>query len=256
MTGSEIPESTAGESSRGSSPAQSVVLDEVMEYQLDNLQNLDFETVPFEILDGVEDAEDLENLSEEEMERLRTVVVIKTYSSLISQHMYRTPEEMKEQIKDVQTFGKALYKNLRGSDSCRRYITLEDFQDFYPDDKAGKAQALASFNMFALNPRERVAKDQVVDSVMDIFKQRANIAASLTNTESMMSSLHAGLGGALHFLWIGVYLVIWNVDILTGFSTFSATVLALSFVFGNSIRQTFESMLFLFVQHPYDVGDR
>eukprot|EP00873_Tetraselmis_striata_P022184 jgi/Tetstr1/442448/TSEL_003194.t1 len=28
------------------------------------------------------------------------------------------------------------------------------------------------------------------------------------------------------------------------------------FVFGNSIRNTFESMLFLFVQHPYDVGDR
>mmetsp|Transcript_39134 Transcript_39134/g.92702 ORF Transcript_39134/g.92702 Transcript_39134/m.92702 type:complete len:194 (-) Transcript_39134:329-910(-) len=29
----------------------------------------------------------------------------------------------------------------------------------------------------------------------------------------------------------------------------------MSFVFGNSIRNTFEAMLFLFVQHPFDVGD-
>lgn len=44
-------------------------------------------------------------------------------------------------------------------------------------------------------------------------------------------------------------------DIVKGFSTFSATVLALTFVFGNSVRQIFESMLFLFVEHAFDVGD-
>lgn len=30
--------------------------------------------------------------------------------------------------------------------------------------------------------------------------------------------------------------LVWGVDLLTGFSTFSATVLALTFVFGNSIK--------------------
>jgi small-conductance mechanosensitive channel len=30
---------------------------------------------------------------------------------------------------------------------------------------------------------------------------------------------------------------------------------ALSFIFGNTIRNLFESMLFLFIQHPYDIGD-
>jgi hypothetical protein len=63
--------------------------------------------------------------------------------------------------------------------------------------------------MFAMNPRERVTKDKVIASVLEIFKERSNIAASLSNTESMMDSLHAGLGGALHFLFIGFYLLIW-----------------------------------------------
>ena len=42
---------------------------------------------------------------------------------------------------------------------------------------------------------------------------------------------------------------------LKGFSTFSATVLALTFVFGNSVRNIYEATLFLFVEHAYDVGD-
>lgn len=47
----------------------------------------------------------------------------------------------------------------------------------------------------------------------------------------------------------------WGVDILKGFSTFSALVLAFTFIFGNSLRNVYEAMLFLFVEHAYDVGD-
>lgn len=37
--------------------------------------------------------------------------------------------------------------------------------------------------------------------------------------------------------------------------TVSSVLLAFSFVFGTAIRNTFESVVFLFVVHPYDVGD-
>ena len=36
---------------------------------------------------------------------------------------------------------------------------------------------------------------------------------------------------------------------------FSSVVLAFAFIFGNSIRQLYEAVIFLFVIHPYDVGD-
>ena len=32
-------------------------------------------------------------------------------------------------------------------------------------------------------------------------------------------------------------------------------MLALSFVFGNSVRAVFEAMIFLFIEHAFDVGD-
>ena len=37
--------------------------------------------------------------------------------------------------------------------------------------------------------------------------------------------------------------------------TVSSVLLGLSFIFGNSIRNVFESVVFLFVVHPFDVGD-
>ncbi len=37
--------------------------------------------------------------------------------------------------------------------------------------------------------------------------------------------------------------------------TISSGILGFSFIFGNSIRTVFESVLTLFVIHPFDVGD-
>lgn len=74
------------------------------------------------------------------------------------------------------------------------------------------------------------------ERVLGIYKERRNQALSLKDTDSIVNSLEFGLGGLIHFVFAAVYLLIWGVDLLTGFSTFSATVLALTFVFGNSIK--------------------
>ena len=37
--------------------------------------------------------------------------------------------------------------------------------------------------------------------------------------------------------------------------TFSSLLLSMTFIFGNSIKNTYESVIFLFVVHPFDVGD-
>jgi small-conductance mechanosensitive channel len=93
------------------------------------------------------------------------------------------------------------------------------------------------------------------ESVVAIFKERKNMAQSLKDTDSIVGSLEFGIGVAAHFVMGALYLLVWGVDILKGFSTFSATVLALTFVFGQSVRALYESMLFLFIVHPIDVGD-
>jgi hypothetical protein len=77
---------------------------------------------------------------------------------------------------------------------------------------------------------------EMKDSVTAVFKERKNMAASLRDTDSIVKTLEFGIGCLTHFLFAAIYLVVWGLDIMKGFSTFSATVLALTFVFGNSVR--------------------
>eukprot|EP00873_Tetraselmis_striata_P006968 jgi/Tetstr1/427232/TSEL_017419.t1 len=208
--------------------------------------NLKLNEIPTAALGSAGDMEDDAALDGRDIERLRAVVVVTTFSQLLEQHDYSSPEELAQQAADVRAFGKALFSNLRGADKSRKYITMSDFRLLFKDDKKGRDRALSSFNLFATDPDAHVTKSQVVDSVLEIFKERSNLAMSLTNTQSMMESLERALLLVLHFL---------GADALQAFSTFAATLVGLSFVFGNTFKNTFEAVMFLFVQHPYDVGD-
>jgi len=217
-------------------------------------------TIGQSILEGINlemlaDERDLEDMTEEEVDRLRTAVVIKTSSAMMRQHKFRTKEEKAQQLKNTQAFGKILFFTIRSKTSHRPFITYHDVKQFFPDTPEGKKNARSAFSLFAVDRKSKVTMQQVMDTVMAIHKDRSNISASLNNTTSMIKSLQMCLAAGLHFLFLALYLVIWRIDVVAGFSAFSATVLALSFIFGNTIRNLFESMLFLFVEHPYDIGD-
>eukprot|EP00882_Tetradesmus_deserticola_P014621 GHRQ01015553.1.p1 GENE.GHRQ01015553.1~~GHRQ01015553.1.p1 ORF type:complete len:130 (-),score=46.92 GHRQ01015553.1:610-999(-) len=65
-------------------------------------------------------------------------------------------------------------------------------------------------------------------------------AATLQDTDSVVDSLETGMGLLAHLVFFCFYLLVWGINIVKGFTTFSATVLALTFVFGNSARSVFE----------------
>ena len=47
-----------------------------------------------------------------------------------------------------------------------------------------------------------------------------------------------------------------QVDIQKTWVLFSSIVLAFAFMFGNSVKTVYESVIYLFVVHPFDVGDK
>ena len=53
----------------------------------------------------------------------------------------------------------------------------------------------------------------------------------------------------------GNILIILQVNVQQVWLSFSSGVLAFVFIFGNNIRNIYESCLLLFVVHPFDVGD-
>jgi len=67
--------------------------------------------------------------------------------------------------------------------------------------------------------------------------------------------LEAICGVALHIIFGCIYLTLFDVSVHSLWLTFSSVTLAFVFVFGNSIRTIYESVIYLFVVHPFDVGD-
>lgn len=55
---------------------------------------------------------------------------------------------------------------------------------------------------------------QIKEGVVSIYKERANMASSLKDTDSIVSSLETAIGGVIHFIFVAFYLLIWNVSLV------------------------------------------
>lgn len=56
-------------------------------------------------------------------------------------------------------------------------------------------------------------------------------------------------------LWLHIFSMLWQVDVTHLWTLVAAFLVSFSFVFKSGISAIFDSVVFMFVVHPYDVGD-
>ena len=89
-----------------------------------------------------------------------------------------------------------------------------------------------------------------------MFRMRKNLARTLLDTQSVVARVGNAMSVLLWLVLLFVFVAIFDVQTFRStWQALSAGLLAFSFVFGNSIRQVWENMVFLFTVHPFDVGD-
>jgi hypothetical protein len=81
------------------------------------------------------------------------------------------------------------------------------------------------------------------------------VAITLANTEVVLATLSALVGCILHAVALFLYLYIFGINVSHLVISLSSMTLAFAFIFGNSLRTVYESVVFLFVVRPYKVGD-
>jgi small-conductance mechanosensitive channel len=86
-------------------------------------------------------------------------------------------------------------------------------------------------------------------------RERRDVAVMLANTEVVLNTLSMLVGCILHVCAGFAYLAIFGVNVTHLVISLSSMTLAFAFVFGNSLRTIYESVVFLFVVRPYKVGD-
>ncbi|KAK9840563.1 hypothetical protein WJX81_001411 [Elliptochloris bilobata] len=142
-----------------------------------------------------------------------------------------------------------IYWNVKAS-LDRNHIEREDLEAFLPADQAAEA-----FAMLDKDGNGQLTLSEVREAIVNIFRERRNLAVQLKDTKSVVGRLKLVLLLLLHIVAAFFYLLIFNVDIQKLWVFISSLIIGSAFVFGNSMKQLFESVIFLFVVHPYDVGD-
>ncbi|KAI3724544.1 hypothetical protein L2E82_36325 [Cichorium intybus] len=192
------------------------------------------------------------NISAWNMKRLMNIVRTGVLSTLDEQLQGSTCDEDVQitNEKQAKVAAKKIFGNVAKRGSKRIY--LADLMRFLRNDEALKAIRLFDCE----SETKGISKGNLKNWVVNVFRERRALALSLNDTKTAVNKLHQMLTVFVGLIIIVIWLLILKVA-TTHFLVFlSSQLLLVAFVFGNTCKTTFEAIIFLFVMHPFDVGDR
>ncbi|KDP36863.1 hypothetical protein JCGZ_08154 [Jatropha curcas] len=194
------------------------------------------------------------NISAWNMRRMIKIVRHATFSTLDEQILNSNIEDeslfhIRSECQAKEAAKKIFNKVARPGS---QYIFLDDMMRFM-----GKEEALRAMNQFgATTENEGISKLSLNSWLVNAFRERKALALSLNDTKTAVDELHNMLNILVAIVVMIIWLLILGVNITHFLVFISSQLLLVAFIFGNSCKTTFEAIIFLFIMHPFDVGDR
>ena len=130
-------------------------------------------------------------------------------------------------------------------------VELRSFYEHFESPKDAKE----AFDLFDRNGNGSVDLVEMKWACKRIYREKKSLSESLGDVSQALGNLNKILYFFSIILTLIVCAPLYNISFQT-IVPFTSILLALSFVFGGTAKNTFECIIFLFVYHPYDVGDR
>ncbi|KAL7136828.1 hypothetical protein ABFS83_10G056100 [Erythranthe nasuta] len=134
----------------------------------------------------------------------------------------------------------------------RKYIEEEDLLLFMPKEEVDNAIPLFE----GAAESRQIKKSSFRNWVVKAYNERKCLAVSLSDAKTAVEELNK-IASALILLVIAiVWLLLMEITTTKVLIFISSQLLLVVFMFGNTVKMVFEAMIFVFVVHPFDVGDR
>ena len=91
---------------------------------------------------------------------------------------------------------------------------------------------------------------------VNVYVERKSLAHSLNDTKTAIEELNKLASATVAIVIIVEWLLMMGLLTTQVLVFFSSQLLLVVFMFGNTARTVFEGIIFVFVMHPFDVGDR
>ncbi|KAG8378008.1 hypothetical protein BUALT_Bualt08G0093400 [Buddleja alternifolia] len=133
-----------------------------------------------------------------------------------------------------------------------KYIYPKDLMRFMREE-----EVLRTMRLFEDGSERKGISEQALNNwVVNAFRERRALALSLNDTKTAVNKLHQMMNALVGIIILVIWVLILKVATTHFFIFLSSQLLLVVFMFGNTCKTTFEAVIFLFVMHPFDVGDR
>ncbi|MED6115380.1 hypothetical protein PIB30_089903 [Stylosanthes scabra] len=102
----------------------------------------------------------------------------------------------------------------------------------------------------------QITRKSLADWVLKVYQERKALAHALSDTKTAVRQLNKLVTGILVVVTIVVWLLLMEIATTKVLVFLSSQLILATFMFGNTCKNIFEAIIFVFVIHPFDVGDR
>ncbi|KAG0323260.1 hypothetical protein BGZ99_002879 [Dissophora globulifera] len=159
-----------------------------------------------------------------------------------------TPTKDISSTDNAKRLAKTLFYNLQGNGD---ELIVEDFYPYFETEDDAKE----AFAIFDKDGNGDISKREIKEKIFYIYKERKDLHTSLRDLSQAVGKLDIIFLTIVAVVWLLIILSIFGTSIVQNILSIGSFLVALSFVFGNSLKTLFENIVFLFITHPYDSGD-
>ncbi|KAH8820382.1 Mechanosensitive ion channel-domain-containing protein [Xylogone sp. PMI_703] len=117
-------------------------------------------------------------------------------------------------------------------------------------------EADAAFTMFDKDLNGDISMEELEAVCVEIGRERKAITASLKDLDSVVSKLDDVFFFIVFVITVLVFISLISTSAAGVLTSAGSAVLALSWLFSATAQEFLQSIIFVFVKHPFDVGDR
>ncbi|KAF8941846.1 hypothetical protein BGZ47_007124 [Haplosporangium gracile] len=159
-----------------------------------------------------------------------------------------TPAKDINSTDNAKRLAKTLFYNLQGNGD---ELVVEDFYPYFDTEEASKE----AFAIFDKDGNGDISKREIKEKIFYVYKERKDLHTSLRDLSQAVGKLDIIFLTIVTVVWLLIILSIFGTSVVQNMLSIGSFLVALSFVFGNSLKTLFENIVFLFITHPYDSGD-
>ncbi|KAK9748081.1 hypothetical protein RND81_02G034300 [Saponaria officinalis] len=144
-------------------------------------------------------------------------------------------------------FGNVI-NNISPKSEC---ITNEHLSRFLAEDKINLV-----LDLFSAQESQSIDRNAFSDWVIKVYQDRKKLLQALNDNKMATKQLNVLLRAMLVIMGTIAWLLWIDVLTTTLLAAFLTSLAGGVFIFGESFKSTFQSIMFVFVIHPFDIGDK